>query len=225
MTIQPPRLTVSFLGWLGVASTTILVVASRGDLVVVVVATPLVAFFALAAILASPTHRSDLERRRTTIRAARVLAELLQECSLLDGPDAVVHRVERGLVDLLELRGCWFEPSLASGDLPQITPTGEVTAHVQRRLDAGCALPPLVVLPVQGRAGALGGFVLESDPSIGVSPERRLLAVAMAQSMAFAAGPGLQFSVPSGADSAPPGPENGATDTASPARRGAPGDG
>ncbi|MGH9137888.1 MAG: hypothetical protein ACRD0G_12700 [Acidimicrobiales bacterium] len=62
------RLYVVAVGWSGTAATVAVVVASRLDLLVVAVASPFFAFFVLAALLQSPTHRADLARRRATVR-------------------------------------------------------------------------------------------------------------------------------------------------------------
>jgi hypothetical protein len=174
------RVSLTALGWLGAAATLLLVIASRIDPLVVGVATPFVVFFVLVALVSSPTHRADLQRRRSTVRTARRLTALVDECVVADG-DSVVEHVASALVDALELRACWFEPGPVGHDLPEITDTGDVTARVQVRVGGAAALPPLVAVPVRDSTGPLGRFVLESNPEVGLSPERRIMAVAMAR--------------------------------------------
>jgi hypothetical protein len=98
----------------------------------------------------------------------------------------VADRVAAGLVDLLGLHACWFEPGPSVADLPELTPDGEVTARVQHRVDAGLVLPPLVALPVLGPNEPIGRFVLEANATTGLSAERRLLAFAASRVVALA---------------------------------------
>jgi hypothetical protein len=172
------RPSVVLVGWVGAAATVVLAVASRVDVVVVAAATPFLCFFVLATLLSSPTHRADAERRRATVRATRRLAALLDECSGLRDLEAVTDRVAEGLVELLDLQACWFEPGAGAGDLPVLDADGDVTARVQHRVGAGLVLPPLVAVPVPGPHGPIGRFVLEASATVGLSPERRLLAFA-----------------------------------------------
>ncbi|MGH9137887.1 MAG: hypothetical protein ACRD0G_12695 [Acidimicrobiales bacterium] len=86
---------------------------------------------------------------------------------------------------MLKLRACWFEPGPPAHDLPELTATGEVSARVQHRRGDGTALAPLVAVPVRQATALPGRFVLEADPDIGLTPERRLLAVAAAQLVAL----------------------------------------
>jgi hypothetical protein len=137
---------------------------------------------ALALWVRSAPRRSDLDRRRSTMRTLRRLNELVAECSSPHGLDEVTASVAGALRDALQLRECWFEPAPATdGDLPVIEPDGNVTATVQRRSGEGLVLPPRTALPV-----ADGRFVLVGDPLVGLTPERRLIAVAMANVVGLA---------------------------------------
>jgi len=186
MTFQERRLSVTLLGWLGAAGTAVVVAASRLDPLVVIAATPLTAFFVLAALLSSPTRRAELERRKATLRAIRRLRAVLDECADLHDVDALADSVARGLVDVLELHGCWFEPAPADRDLPEIGPDGDVTSRVRHRITGGRVLPPLVAVPVNTSHGAAGRFVLEANAAVGLSPERRHIALAVVQVCALA---------------------------------------
>jgi hypothetical protein len=135
----------------------------------------------LALWVRSAPRRSDLDRRRSTMRTLRRLIELAAECSSPHDRGELTASVARALRDALQLRECWFEPTPAGDDLPVIEPDGNVTATVQRRAGEGLALPPRVALPVAG-----GRFVLVGDPRIGLTPERRLIAVAMANVLQLA---------------------------------------
>lgn len=131
---------------------------------------------------------SDLERRRDTMRSVRRLHRLIDDCQTAEGLDALTNAVAAALTETLHLRGCWYEPAPVSGDIPEIDANGDVTARVQHRVRGeGLALPPLVALPVAHRQDRLGRFVLEADPALGITPERRVIAVAMADVAALAA--------------------------------------
>lgn len=130
---------------------------------------------------------SDVERRRDTIRSIRRLHRVVDETRAAAGLDAVTELVAAALAETLHLRGCWFEPAPVRRDIPEIDANGDVTARVQHRVRGeGLALPPLVAIPVGHNDHEIGRFVLEGDPAVGVSPERRLIAVAMADVVALA---------------------------------------
>jgi hypothetical protein len=151
---------------------------------------------ALVVLMLRTPKPSELQRRRETMRALRRVHGLL-------AADASVDEVAEALTETLGLRGCWFESGAVAHDLPEIDGEGDVAARVQHRVGGGLALPPLVALPVRTNGEIVGRFVLESDPSVGVSPERRMAALVMADVAGVAAV--KPAAAPPGAPAASPG--------------------
>jgi hypothetical protein len=120
----------------------------------------------------------ELQRRRSTMRALRTMRALADDCAHTTDAEAAACRALR---EVLGLRDCWYEP-VAGADLPVIDADGTVRALVQRGTGAGLVLPAMVALPV----GDGGRFVLVGDPDVGLSPERRQVAVAMASLLQLA---------------------------------------
>jgi hypothetical protein len=89
---------------------------------------------------------------------------------------------------LLSLMGCRFEVEATGPVLPVLERSGRVEAHY-RRVGAGgeLGLPALGVrLPVVGGGRQIGSLVLEPDPTVGVTLEARLVAVAIADQLGAA---------------------------------------
>jgi hypothetical protein len=130
-----------------------------------------VAVVAGAIVREQRLRRLDLERRRSTMRALRTLRAFVDDAGTVDrgGVDAIACDALR---ELLALQDCWYEAVPSDEDLPVMAPDGTVGALVQRGSATGLALPARVALP----AGS-GRFVLVGDPGVGLSPERRLVAV------------------------------------------------
>jgi hypothetical protein len=96
-------------------------------------------------------------------------------------PEQATAVVAGALTETLGLRACWFEPDSERNDIVELTADGDTTALVQHRLPEGLALPPLVALPVFVGSRQRGRFLLEADPSVGHSPEERMIAVALGE--------------------------------------------
>ena len=92
------------------------------------------------------------------------------------------------LTDLMALVGCRFEAEATGPVLPVLERSGRIETHY-RRVDAEgeLALPPMGVrLPVVGGGHQVGSLVLEPDPTVGVTVEARLVAVALADQLGAA---------------------------------------
>jgi hypothetical protein len=99
----------------------------------------------------------------------------------------VILAAEAELVDLLGLTACRFEAPPSPLVLPRIERTGTLDVGTYRFRPEGFELPADgVELPVYGRGTLLGRFVLEATPGVGISLERRVLAVAIADQVGAA---------------------------------------
>lgn len=126
--------------------------------------------------LSADMSRGDIRRiHRVADRAAH-------------GEDAtqVILVAQDELTELLGLRACRFEAPPFAAALPRLDRAGSLESHVWRLADDGFELPAAVDLPVYGRGQQLGRFVLDSTPGVGVSLERRIVAVAIADQVGAA---------------------------------------
>lgn len=104
-----------------------------------------------------------------------------------DDTPIVILAAEEELVDLLGLAGCRFESPASPAVLPRIERSGVLDVRSYRFRPDGFELPEGgVELPVYGRGTLVGRFVLEPKPGVGVSLERRVLAVAIADQVGAA---------------------------------------
>ena len=108
------------------------------------------------------------------------------------GADArsVLEQTQGELVALLGLRTSRFEAPPYDVDLPVIERGGAVDSDRRRHTLDGFELPPGgVALPVLSRGRPVGRFVLDPTPGTGVSLERRIVAVALADQAGAALSP------------------------------------
>lgn len=126
--------------------------------------------------------------RRSEVRAAESRAEVvrvrrLSELAAGGEPRGRLIGIVQGeLVSLLPVRGCRFEPFPVREDLPELTHSGVRIPGVE---DAD-RMTGRVALPVYGAGRPLGRFVLDFEDQhtgIGVPPEDRALAVALADQL------------------------------------------
>jgi hypothetical protein len=132
-------------------------------------------------------HRAASELRGDEITRLHRVAELVATDS--DAEDVVLS-VQAELIGLLSLRECWYETPPYSSELPQLERNGAVAGEHRRWAGTDYALPDQgVVIPVLGRGREFGRLVLVPDVTIGVSIEKRVVAVALADQLgaAFAA--------------------------------------
>lgn len=99
----------------------------------------------------------------------------------------VVEAAQGELVELLTLRACRFEAQPFVTTLPRLERSGLLDQRVWRYRNEGFELSPEgVELPVYGRGQQLGRFVLEPTVGVGVSLDRRVVAVAIADQVGAA---------------------------------------
>jgi hypothetical protein len=104
-----------------------------------------------------------------------------------ESTEDLVLIVTAELMSTLKLTDCWFERPPYLNELPAIDRNGVVRRSVHLFTREGFELPREgVELPVLGGGRTLGRFVLIPTPGRGVSPERRLIAVALADQLGAA---------------------------------------
>lgn len=97
------------------------------------------------------------------------------------------------LTEMMSLVGCRFEVEATGPVLPVLERSGRIESPYRRvGADGELALPPLGVrLPVVGAGRQVGSIVLDPDPSVGVTLEARLVAVALADQLGSALASGI----------------------------------
>jgi len=104
-----------------------------------------------------------------------------------EGVDDLLLAVTAELIETLELENAWFERPPFVAALPRLERSGVIEASEHRFAKGEFELPREgVVLPVVGAGQAVGRFVLIPTPGVGVSKERRLSAVALADQVGAA---------------------------------------
>lgn len=129
--------------------------------------------------------RRDARRGRDELASMRHMSERAAA-----GADAqeLIDLAVTELTGLLSLLGCRFETVATGPVLPVLERSGRIESHYRRvGIDGELALPPLGVrLPVVGAGHQVGSIVLEPDPTVGVTLEARLVAVALADQLGAA---------------------------------------
>jgi hypothetical protein len=104
-----------------------------------------------------------------------------------EGADDLLLAVTAELIETLDLQNCWFERPPFTAGLPRLERSGVVETSEHRYAKGEFELPREgVVLPVVGSGQTLGRFVLIPTPGVGVSRERRLSAIALADQVGAA---------------------------------------
>jgi hypothetical protein len=103
----------------------------------------------------------------------------------------VLEQTQRELIELLGLQDAHFEaPPYDEADLPLIERGGAVSTDRHRYTLDGFELPAGgVALPVLARGRPVGRFVLVPTPGVGVSLDRRVVAIALADQAGAALSP------------------------------------
>jgi uncharacterized membrane protein len=102
----------------------------------------------------------------------------------------VLEQTQRELTELLGLAGSRFEAPPYETDLPVVERSGVVVTDRHRYTLDGFELPADgVALPVLSRGRPVGRFVLVPTPGTGVSLDRRIVAVALADQAGAALSP------------------------------------
>lgn len=143
----------------------------------------------VAVIVAELAARSRRTARESKSRS-RELRRLHRVAELVAGNEPaedVVSAVRAELIDILDLDDCDYEPLRtddAVDDLPLLQPSGWVSAGPISFTAGGFELPARgVQLPVRARGREFGRFVLHPKPGVGVSLERRFVAVALSDQL------------------------------------------
>lgn len=139
-------------------------------------------------VAGSRRAQASAEERSSDIWRIHRVAE---QAARGDEPADVILAAQEELADLLVLRSCRFEAQPFLPVLPRLERSGYIDTRVFQLRDDGFELPlEGVELPVFGRGQQLGRFVLEPTPGVGVSLERRVVAVAVADQVGAALVPG-----------------------------------
>ena len=129
--------------------------------------------------------RQEASRGRDELASMRRVAERVSAgASERELIDLVVAEVTQ----LLSLVACRFEIEATGPLVPVLERSGRIESpHRRVGPDGELALPPLGVrLPVVGAGHQVGSLVLDPDPTIGVTVEARLVAVALADQLGAA---------------------------------------
>ena len=106
------------------------------------------------------------------------------------GADVLIHAVEGEISDLLGASACRYETAPTTGDVPRLARNGAVEGGSHRLVGDDFALPAgTLEIPVMGAGTQLGRIVLETRGDVGVSLERRVVAVALADELGAALAP------------------------------------
>jgi len=131
--------------------------------------------------------RTVLRDQRSELKRVHRVAELAASGEPLED---LVSTITAELIDVLHLRSCSFERPPFTGELVRLESNGTFATHEYRLGRGGFELPREdVELPVSSGGHVMGRFVLSPTPGAGVSLERRLVAVAMADQLGVVLGP------------------------------------
>ena len=165
-------LAVGSLGALGAAAA---LVGVRGEIANANVA--LVLVVGEIAVRSQTIHALRTDHRAQLRRINRI-AGLAAKGELVDD---LLLAVTAELIDTLRLRDAYFERPPYLAGFPRLERNGVIGTRVHRYADGEFELPREgVELPVGAGEALLGRFVLVPTPGVGVSTERRLIAIALA---------------------------------------------
>jgi hypothetical protein len=135
------------------------------------------------AIRAQRSHAQHQDEQRQLQRMHRIAGLAAGG----EGVDDLLLAVTAELIETLELENAWFERPPFTAGLPRIERSGVIEAKEHRYANGEFELPREgVALPVVGAGQTVGRFVLIPTPGVGVSKERRLSAVALADQVGAA---------------------------------------
>lgn len=158
-------------------------IAERDDVVTTLL---LVVVGLVAGEVATRTHQLR-DRARDDRAEIRRLHRVAEFAAAGEDADDLALIVAAELTETLKLRDCWFERAPYLASFPVLGRNGTVLTTTHRFTREGFELPrDGVELPVIAGAGVAGRFVLMPTPGEGVSPERRLIAVALADQLGVA---------------------------------------
>ena len=120
-------------------------------------------------------------------RAIRRLRHVAARAAQGDAVEDLILIVGAELTETLQLRDCYFERPPYLAEFERLERSGTVASVVHRYTHDGFELPAEgVELPVVAGDQTVGRFVLLPTPGVGVSAERRLVAVALADQVGAA---------------------------------------
>jgi len=127
-------------------------------------------------------HRSVSSEVSSTVTMLHYAADIASGSSSLP---AMVHDVERLLIELLSLRACRFEPELAVRPIARLEPDGQILHAGVRWPSDGLGIPgPMTEILVRWRGVTIGRFLLTPTPGVVVDVQRRKTAVALVEVIA-----------------------------------------
>ncbi len=154
-----------------------LTIASTDDLVTTILLLPIGLLVGTVAARARAARR-EVDASHDQMHRVHRLAEMAARG---EDPAVVLDLAQHDLIDLLDLSGCRFEALPYETDLPILERSGTLLTDRHRYTLDGFELPADgVALPVLARGRPVGRFVLVPTPGTGVSLERRIVAVALA---------------------------------------------
>jgi hypothetical protein len=129
--------------------------------------------------------RRVASRGRDELASMRRMAERVAAGA---GDEELIDVAVAELTNVLSLVACRFETVATGPVLPVLERSGRVESPYRRvGSDGEIALPPLGVrLPVIGDGHQVGSMVLDPDPTIGITLEARVVAVALADQLGAA---------------------------------------
>ena len=154
-----------------------LTIDSTTDMITTVLLLPIGLLVGSVAARARRSRR-EAEASRDQMHRVHRIAELTARG---EAAAVVLEQTQYELVELLGLGGAAFEALPYDRDLPVIERSGAVHVDRHRYTLEGFELPAAgASLPVLTRGRPVGRFVLTPTPGVGVSLERRIVAVALA---------------------------------------------
>jgi hypothetical protein len=129
--------------------------------------------------------RRDVTRGRDELASMRRMAERVASGA---SERELIDLAVTELTGLMGLVGCHYEIEATGPVLPVLERSGRIETSYRRvGPDGELALPPLGVrLPVVGNGHQIGSIVLDPDPTVGVTLETRVVAVALADQLGAA---------------------------------------
>ena len=154
-----------------------LTIDSTDDLITTILLLPIGLLVGTVASRARAARR-DADASHDQMHRVHRLAEMTARG---EDPAVVLDHAQQDLIGLLGLADCRFEALPYETDLPVLERSGTVVTDRHRYTLEGFELPADgVALPVLARGRPVGRFVLVPTPGTGVSLERRIVAVALA---------------------------------------------
>jgi hypothetical protein len=137
----------------------------------------------VAGELAERLHAAH--RRRSQLGELQRLRRVAVRATSGDSSEDLTLQVGAELLECLQLRDCWYELAPFLAELPRLEPDGSLSSRTYRWAAGGFELPrDGVVIPLWAGGRLLGRFVLAPTPGVGVSVERRLVALALVDQLA-----------------------------------------